>query len=251
MRLVQVPRACRSQPSVPTLVVQYQCWSRAPRTPGPAKLPCTGWRTSAEDKRASARRQGLVDLPLGATNGFSLLQKYVVHRGQSSPARHGPGPPIPCNDLIGWAPFPDDPGTPAEGLARPLQRASFGSTLATVRPHRRSTWARDPRPYEPHPRAETSWAVRSTAIDSGLYPRARAWRAGRPCGGSGSRRFPRIVYYIRSQESFVESYYLQTVHRGRSRSFDSRCPDRRRRDLLGPGRTGPGGLLRRRSRRRA
>ncbi|MGB7979726.1 MAG: hypothetical protein WCF36_02910 [Candidatus Nanopelagicales bacterium] len=60
---------------------------------------------------------------------------------------------------------------------------------------------------------------------------------GRPFGGSGSlypaaaasaqglRRSvgefaPRIVYYIRSQEEFVESYYLQTVHQGGTASFD-------------------------------
>ncbi len=62
---------------------------------------------------------------------------------------------------------------------------------------------------------------------------------GRPFGPRGSALYPysadcanglarsvgdltqRVVYYLRSQEEFLESYYLQTVHQGGTATFDA------------------------------
>ncbi len=168
------------------------------------------------------RDEGTIVLHLGAhKTGSSLLQKYMMHRAEEL-TRLGmvQVPRSRCNDLIGWGTIPQtNPDLLREALTRPLQRASLGSALAKVRPHRRSTWAWRPpavrtvilshenslgRPFRPHA--------------PGLYPAARACARGiRAAVGDLNAR---IVYYIRSQESFVESYYLQTVHEGGTRSFD-------------------------------
>lgn len=51
-----------------------------------------------------------------------------------------------------------------------------------------------------------------------LYPTAAANAQG--LHRSVGEFTPRIIYYIRSQEEFVESYYLQTVHQGGTATFD-------------------------------
>jgi hypothetical protein len=53
---------------------------------------------------------------------------------------------------------------------------------------------------------------------SGLYPDTEQLAQGlrRACEGFS----PRIVFYVRPQEAFIESYYLQTIHQGKFHSFN-------------------------------
>lgn len=168
------------------------------------------------------RDEGTVVLHLGAhKTGTSLLQKYMLHRPREL-ARLGmvQVPRSRCNDLIGWGGIPrKNPELLREALTQPFQDTSLWSRAAQVRPQRHPSW-----PLVP-PAVRTVILSHENSLgrpfrrnEPGLYPDARACAKGLHAAAGDLN--VRIVYYIRSQESFVESYYLQTVHEGGTRTFD-------------------------------
>ncbi len=157
-------------------------------------------------------------LHLGAhKTATSLLQKYMqsrpaeMQRVRAVAVRRGAS-----NDLIGWGGVP--------GRRPELLREAV---LAAGR-----------RPY----RIAGKYALPSgLAAFAGLTPRtvvvSHENSLGRPFRGTGRPLYPhaatcaqglagsvgdltsRVVYYIRSQDEFLESYYLQTIHQGGTDRF--------------------------------
>ena len=168
------------------------------------------------------RDEGTVVLHLGAhKTGTSLLQKFMLHRpGELARMGMVQVPRSRCNDLIGWGAIPQkDPGPLREALTQPLERTSLWSRASQVRQRRQTSW-----PF-------VAPAVRTVILSHenslgrpfhrnkpGLYPDAGACAKG--IHSAAGDLNVRVVYYIRSQESFLESYYLQTVHEGGTRTFD-------------------------------
>ncbi len=159
-------------------------------------------------------------LHLGAhKTGTSLLQKYLRDRPHEiAKLRMASVRRDASNDLIGWGRFPiEHPERLREALL------AVARTPVGVPPRRHLARLADAVFGRPEPRTvilsnENSLGRpfdRSGA--SRLYPQAAGSAKG--LAASVGDLQPRIVYYIRSQEGYLESYYLQTVHQGGTALF--------------------------------
>lgn len=152
-----------------------------------------------------------VVLHLGAhKTATSLLQEFLLsRRGELQQLGAVALRRSTCDELVGWG----DLGSrerellrsevlaSADGAHRPPGDTALGVAPRTVILSHENALGR------PFHRSR-----------SGLYPRAGTCARG--LAASVGDLTTRVVYYIRSQEEFLESYYLQTIHQGSSRSFE-------------------------------
>lgn len=161
-----------------------------------------------------------VVLHLGAhKTGTSLLQKYMRDRPKVV-ARMGAAyvSRSSTNTLIDWGQVPQkhpellrravlEAARPALS-GSPKQIASAGKQLLLRRGRVRTVIVSH----------ENSIGVPFEPQTPGLYPHVGACAEGlRNSVGDLSLR---VVFYLRAQDEFLESYYLQTVHQGGTASFD-------------------------------
>ncbi|WPY97054.1 hypothetical protein T8T21_20650 (plasmid) [Limimaricola variabilis] len=139
-------------------------------------------------------------LHLGAhKTGTSLVQKYLRDRGEACfKAGIFPMPRGDGDKLIGW------------GAAATL-KAGAGTLRRNI-----ETTARDGMPYFVLSHENSlGGPLRKDGV--GLYPEAAA--RGAALKQALPDRPQRVIYYIRNQASFIESYYLQTIHQGKWHDF--------------------------------
>lgn len=160
----------------------------------------------------------VVVLHLGAhKTGTSLIQKYLRDRpAELARMRLTFLTRTTTNEVVGWGMKPLE----APERLRDAVRQAAGARV--ILGHR-----------VPLPRA-LPWiaggAVRTVVVShenalgrpfvegtAGLYPRAEQ-RLGGIVGALQGHRL-RLVYYLRSQAQFLESYYLQMIHQGSSATF--------------------------------
>lgn len=142
-------------------------------------------------------------LHLGAhKTGTSLVQKYLRDKErQCQAAGIWPMPRGEGDEFIGWG-RAAEVAAGAEGLRARLAEAEARKVRCFVLSHENAL-GRPFRQEAPH-----------------LYPDA-ARHGANLRQALGADRPWRVVYYIRNQASFLESYYLQTVHEGAWHDFDS------------------------------
>lgn len=141
-------------------------------------------------------------LHLGAhKTGTSLVQKYLRDKEKLCASAGIAAMPRGDGDqFIGWGNALDlDSGAP--GLRDIVAKAEARAAQYFVLSHE-NTLGRPFSPNAPH-----------------LYPDAPRHAANLK-KALGDRPY-RVVYYIRNQAAFLESYYLQTVHEGAWHDFDS------------------------------
>lgn len=160
-----------------------------------------------------------VALHLGAhKTGTSLIQKYMRDRPQELLRMRAVAiPRSDCNSLIGWGRIPRD----RPDLLRQAVLAAAGTQQSPTRGRRvRATpgWGSTRRtPRTVIVSHENSLGPPFRKDVPGLYPAAAACAEG--LRSSLGEMDLRVIYYIRSQEEFLESYYLQTVHQGGTTPF--------------------------------
>lgn len=146
--------------------------------------------------------QALV-LHLGAhKTGTSLVQKYL--RDKDTACQKAGIWPMPRGDgdeFIGWGRAAEVEAG-AKGLCAKIAEAESRRMRCVVLSHENAL-GRPFRQDAPH-----------------LYPDAARHGANLKKALSEDRPW-RVVYYIRSQAAFLESYYLQTVHEGAWHDFDT------------------------------
>lgn len=161
-----------------------------------------------------------VALHLGAhKTGTSLIQKYMRDRPQEmARMRAVPIPRSDCNTLIGWGRVPQDhPALLREAVLAAARGPRPVDRLRRVRPARGWTAALRP-PRTVIVSHENSLGAPFQSPAPGLYPAARDCADGLRASLDGLDTH--VVYYIRSQDEFLESFYLQTVHQGGTTGFD-------------------------------
>lgn len=159
-----------------------------------------------------------IALHLGAhKTGTSLLQKYMRDRPSEMLRMRTVSVPRAVNRvLIGWGRAPRDHPerlrdailTAARGVDRFPGRGGLSRTATALLGVPKLVVLSNEnamgRPFD-------------KSGSSPLYPSAAACAQG--LAKSVGDLHPRIVYYIRSQDEFLESYYLQTVHQGGTATF--------------------------------
>lgn len=140
-------------------------------------------------------------LHLGAhKTGTSLVQKFL--RDSEAACTKAGIAAMPRGDgdaLIGWGRAKE---IQTEGLREMISGAAASKALWLVMSHENAL-GRPLRPEAPH-----------------LYPEA-ARRSQYLRRAIGDDHPVRVVYYIRNQAAFLESYFLQTIHEGAWHDFDS------------------------------
>lgn len=146
--------------------------------------------------------QALV-LHLGAhKTGTSLVQKYLRDKEAAcQKAGIWPMPRGEGDEFIGWGRAAEVEAG-AEGLRARIAEAETRGTRWFVLSHENAL-GRPFRQDAPH-----------------LYPDVARHGANLKAALGADRPW-RVVYYIRSQAAFLESYYLQTVHEGAWHDFDT------------------------------
>ena len=144
-----------------------------------------------------------VVLHLGAhKTGTSLVQKYMRDRPAAcksagiSPMLRGDG-----DKLIGWG-RERELEAGSNGLVAKIDEAEKNGAEYFILSHENALG----RPFRPNA--------------AHLYPDV-ARRAANLKSAIGENQPWRVIYYIRDQASFIESYYLQTIHEGSWNDFDS------------------------------
>ena len=143
----------------------------------------------------------IVVLHLGAhKTGTSLIQKYMRDRPRIMRRnRIAMLPRSTGDELIGWGQDKIlSPGLPE--LRKNIQRSALLFRSRYVLSHENALG----RPF--------------TSSSNELYPDAGALARRIAEGLPGKRKI--AIYYIRDQASFLESYYLQTIHEGKHHLFD-------------------------------
>lgn len=161
-----------------------------------------------------------IALHLGAhKTGTSLLQKYMRDRPlQMARLRLASVPRTTNGDLIGW-------GKTAIRHPERLRNALLAAGRGSVAEPGEGRRARLAGVVRGGWRARTVIMSNENALGRpfdasgtpGLYPHAAA--AAKGLAGSVGDLQPRIIYYIRSQDEYLESYYLQTIHQGGTAAF--------------------------------
>lgn len=130
--------------------------------------------------------------------GTSLLQKYMRDNVRSLKARHVYYlARSEMNDLVGWGGnLADDPTR----LRRRIQRVLLNPWYRTLVTSHENTLGK-PVVAGAHGLYPDTKSVADLLADT-----LRGWRV-------------RILFYIRPQEEFLESYYLQLIHQGRHFTF--------------------------------
>ena len=158
-----------------------------------------------------------IALHLGAhKTGTSLLQKYLeVRTDEVAKMRVAVITRSQSSDLLGW-------GEPVRQHPERLRHALIAAgkprgDRAGKRKLSRAAAALLRRPATVILSNENALGRPFTEGVPGLYPNAA------DCADALARSVgdlePRVVYYLRSQEQFLESYYLQTVHQGGTATF--------------------------------
>lgn len=161
----------------------------------------------------------VVVLHLGAhKTGTSLIQKYLRDRpAELTRMRLTFLTRTTTNDVLGWGMKPLEA---PDRFRAAVQKAAGSRVILRHRvPLPRSLPLLGGGPVRTVVVSHENALGRPFIDDSpGLYPRAEQRLGGIVEALRGHRL--RLVYYIRSQAQFLESYYLQMVHQGSSDTFD-------------------------------